>query len=82
VLGHDDYVAHSTDGVHLTPSSVPVDLQWWNGLAAGPDAAFWVAGEKGSILASTDDGTSFSPQSAPGEEDLYAVYRTGDRGNT
>jgi predicted esterase/photosystem II stability/assembly factor-like uncharacterized protein len=77
-LGYYDYIGRSTDGVHFTPSSVPVDLQWWNGLASGPNGAFWVAGEKGSILFSSDDGQSFSAQAAPGVEDLYAISFAGD----
>jgi photosystem II stability/assembly factor-like uncharacterized protein/predicted esterase len=71
--GYYDYVGRSTDGHSFTSIDHALPSGWWNGIAAGADGRWWVVGEQGSLLYSTDDGRSFQAQPLPRADDLYAV---------
>lgn len=52
--------------------AMPLTPAWWNGVAAIGDH-FWAVGDGGAIVASADDGVTWTVQAAPTTEDLYAV---------
>jgi poly(3-hydroxybutyrate) depolymerase/photosystem II stability/assembly factor-like uncharacterized protein len=73
--GYYDYVARAAAGAVTTvPIDHPLAPQWWNGVAAGPGGRFWVVGDGGSIVASTDDGRTWIAQASAATENLYAVH--------
>src|SRR5262249_59917127 len=71
--GYYGYVARSTDGTTFTMLNTPISREWWNGIASAAGGHWWVVGEAGGILASTDDGQTFLEQTSPRTDDLYAV---------
>ncbi|MBS2023962.1 MAG: hypothetical protein JST92_16275 [Deltaproteobacteria bacterium] len=74
--GYYNYLARSTDGVTFTALSPPAtaqSVQWLMGIAPAPAGHWWVAGEAGTILASSDDGLTWSDQSVASVDDLYAI---------
>jgi poly(3-hydroxybutyrate) depolymerase/photosystem II stability/assembly factor-like uncharacterized protein len=71
--GYYSYLARSSDGSTFTESNAPVSREWWNGIASAAGGRWWVVGEAGGILASTDDAQTFLAQTAPRGDDLYAV---------
>jgi predicted esterase len=72
-LGYYDYVGRSTDGVMYDPIATPIQPQWWTSAASANGGRWWIVGEEGSVLFSSNDGLSFSAQSSDTSEDLYAV---------
>lgn len=71
--GYHNYIGRSSDGVTFQAASPPTQVNWYLGIAAAPMGHFWVVGETGTILASTDDGRTWYPQASPLHEDFYAV---------
>ena len=71
--GYYDYIGRSTDGVTFASITLPVDVQWLMGIAPGPSGQWWVVGEAGTVIASSDDGMTWAAQTVPTTEDLYAV---------
>ena len=75
-VGYYDYVGRTASG---QTTSVQIDhpnpahAEWWNAVAATPGGAFWVVGDNGSIIASTDDGQTWTAQVSNTTENLYAV---------
>ncbi len=81
--GYWRYLGRSEDGVTFTPAVVPgqAPAEWYYDLAwVGADR--WIAvGDFGTILASDDDGATWSCVDCDGAgENLYAVAFSGDRG--
>ena len=72
-VGYLSYVGRRASGGSFTVASTQGSAQWYNGVAAGPAGSWWVVGEAGEILGSSDDGLSFTLQPTPKSEDLYAV---------
>jgi len=71
--GYYDYIGRSTDGVTFTNVVAPVSVQWLMGIASAPGGHWWIAGEAGTLLASTDDGASWTDETIGIDDDLYAV---------
>jgi photosystem II stability/assembly factor-like uncharacterized protein/predicted esterase len=71
--GYYGYIGRSAAGAPFQQMSHPGVSQWFNGVAAGSTGNFWVVGERGEILHSSDDGLTWEKQIGPGREDLYAV---------
>lgn len=74
--GYYNYIGRSADGVTFTQSQTPTSassIQWIMGIASAPGGLWWVTGEAGTVLASSDDGMSWVAQTAPTTEDLYSV---------
>jgi poly(3-hydroxybutyrate) depolymerase/photosystem II stability/assembly factor-like uncharacterized protein len=72
-VGYYSYIGRSFAGGPFQERGHPGESEWWNGVAAGPNGHFWVVGERGEILHSTDDGLHWERQTAPRRDDLYAV---------
>ena len=53
-------------------------IQWFNDGAFAPGGKWWIVGEKGTIAANGDDAATFTAQSSPSQEDLYAVAFASD----
>ncbi len=51
-----------------------MQVGWLNDVASPASGLFWVVGEAGTILHSSDDGQSWKQQASPSAEDLYAVH--------
>lgn len=71
--GYYNYVGRSRDGKTFTQVKLPTEIQWYNGIAAAPGGRFFIVGEAGTVIASTDDGKTFAAQRSPVQSDLYAV---------
>ena len=72
--GYYDYIGRAALGqTTAAPASHPGHAEWWNGVAAVTGGKFWVVGDGGAILHSTDDGVSWSTQVSHTTENLYAV---------
>jgi len=71
-----DFMGRRASGGAFEMLAPPVGLQvgpaWWNGVAAVGDK-FWTVGDAGAIVASTDDGVTWTAQPSSIGEDLYAV---------
>jgi hypothetical protein len=67
------YIGRSMDGKSFAPSTDPSSATWLYGVAAAPGGKWWAVGEAGTLLASTDDGVTWTIASLPTAEDLYAV---------
>ena len=52
--------------------ATPLAPAWWNGVAAIGDH-FWAVGDAGAIIASADDGVTWTVQTSPITDDFYAV---------
>jgi photosystem II stability/assembly factor-like uncharacterized protein len=72
-LGYYDYIGRSTDGAVFDLVAPPTDLQWLMGAAPAPGGRWWIVGEAGTLLTSTNDGVTFAAQTSGTDEDLYAV---------
>jgi len=73
--GYYDYVARAPSGsAATTPTAHPVAAEWWNAIAAGGSGRLWIVGDGGAILASSDDGQTWSAQTSGTTENLYAVH--------
>lgn len=81
--GYWQYLGRSADGASFIPAVLPVEApaDWYYDLA-WVEADRWIAvGDFGTILASDDDGASWSCVVCDGAgENLYAVAFSGDRG--
>jgi photosystem II stability/assembly factor-like uncharacterized protein/predicted esterase len=79
-VGYSNYIGRRETGTSFTPIVPPEARDWFLDAAAGPSGTWLVAGERGTILRSTDDGRRFSRVSTGVEDDLYAIaYGAGDR---
>jgi len=72
-VGYYDYVGRSVDHQSFAPASPPVFCEWFTDVAAAEGGRFWVVGEAGTIVASDDDGLTWTAQSSGTDADLYAV---------
>ena len=72
VAGGDGYLGRRPASGTFTGVTPPLAPAWWSGVAAIGDH-FWAVGDGGAIVASTDDGVSWTAQPSPTGEDLYAV---------
>jgi hypothetical protein len=75
VAGRFRYIGRrSASGSFAPVSGAPAGIEWLDGVGAGPGGRFWIVGQGGTILRSTDDGASFGVSAPPGSgSDLYAV---------
>ena len=72
--GYYDYIGRSTDGTTFTLVSPTGPIyQWYTGVASAPGGQWWIVGEEGAILHSTDDGMTWVQQVSPVSDDFYAV---------
>jgi photosystem II stability/assembly factor-like uncharacterized protein/predicted esterase len=71
--GYYDYIGRSSDGITFENIASPVGVQWLMGIASAPGGTWWIAGEAGTIIASADDGKTWTDQSVQTEDDLYAI---------
>jgi predicted esterase len=75
VAGYYDFVGRAPAGATTaTAIDHPVSAEWWNGVAALPGGRFWIVGDGGAILASSDDGVTWAAQTSGTTENLYAVH--------
>jgi photosystem II stability/assembly factor-like uncharacterized protein len=81
-VGYYNYVGRSNDGITFTTltsddgshvGALAAEYQWYNDVMPGPDGRWWIVGEKGAILVSTDDGATWLKGASPSLEDLYGV---------
>jgi poly(3-hydroxybutyrate) depolymerase/photosystem II stability/assembly factor-like uncharacterized protein len=72
-VGYWNYVGRSEDGATFEPVDVPTQREWYTDIAVAEGGRFWIVGEAGTILASTDAGKSWAVQASGTNEDLYAV---------
>ncbi len=72
-VGYYNYLGVSRAGGGFTALEPPTGAEWLIDVAWQPGGRWWVVGEKGTVLASTDDAASFAEQSSGTTEDLYAV---------
>lgn len=70
--GRFSFLARRAAGGPFVPKASPLPDRWLNAVAATADA-FWVAGERGALLRSTNDGQTFQAIATPTDEDLYAI---------
>jgi photosystem II stability/assembly factor-like uncharacterized protein len=74
-VGYADYVARAAAGeAGLAPVAHGRAVDWWNAVAAVAGGRFWIAGDDGAILASSDDGVTWTEQDSGTTENLYAVH--------
>lgn len=71
--GYYAYLGRSVDGVTFNPVAPAVQVQWLMGIAPAAGGHWWVVGEAGTVMASSDDGLTWSAQASGTAEDLYAV---------
>ncbi|HJZ87980.1 MAG TPA: PHB depolymerase family esterase [Polyangia bacterium] len=80
-VGYWNYIGRSIDGVSFELRNAPQAHEWWNGVASAPGGHWWVVGDQGGILASSDDGQTWTLEQSPRTEDLYAVdFADADHG--
>src|SRR5262249_1282976 len=72
-VGYYNYLGVRRGGQSFTPLMPPSSAEWLNDVTWQAGGRWWVVGEKGAILASTDDATSFQAQASATTSDLYAV---------
>jgi len=69
-----DYIGTSSDGLNFSSvTAFPISATWLYGVAAAPGAVWWVVGEAGTLLRSTNDGQTWTSVTVPSGEDLYAA---------
>ncbi len=81
-VGYYNYIGASQAGGAFAAKTPPLSaVEWFTDVAWQPSGRWWVVGEAGAILASTDDATSFKAQVSGTKEDLYSVaFVTAQRG--
>ena len=57
----------------FVPIEVPGDAAWLLDVDEGAPGEWWIVGDEGTILASTDDGVTWSRQESGTRYDLYAI---------
>ncbi|HUJ58570.1 MAG TPA: YCF48-related protein [Kofleriaceae bacterium] len=73
LVGYFDYVARAgASDTTATAIDHPAAGDWWNAVAVA-GSTFWVVGDDGGILASQDDGMTWTAQHSGTTENLYAV---------
>jgi len=82
MVGYADHVARGSAGDSTAvPVVHPAGGSWWNAVTALPGGRFWAVGDDGSIIASVDDGLSWTVQSSGTHDNLFAVhFADADRG--
>jgi poly(3-hydroxybutyrate) depolymerase len=79
LVGYYDYVGIAApNAASAVAVDHPVTAEWWNAAAAGTDGSFWVVGDGGAIMATTDHGLTWQGQDSGTDADLYAVSMTPD----
>jgi photosystem II stability/assembly factor-like uncharacterized protein/predicted esterase len=72
--GYPGFVGRGNVGGTVQARPLPVQVGWLNDVASPAGGLFWVVGEAGTILHSSDDGQSWKAQASSTGEDLYAVH--------
>jgi poly(3-hydroxybutyrate) depolymerase/photosystem II stability/assembly factor-like uncharacterized protein len=72
VAGGAGYLGRRTASGGFAALALQLAPAWWNGVAAIGDH-FWAVGDGGAIIASADDGVTWTVQASPTTEDFYAV---------
>jgi photosystem II stability/assembly factor-like uncharacterized protein len=74
VVGYYDTIARAGHG-QTTAALIdhPTSAEWWNAATALAGGRFWVVGDGGAILASTDDGLHWQAQASGVTDNLYAI---------
>jgi len=72
VAAGDGYLGRRPANETFAEVTAPLAPAWWSGVAAIDDH-FWAVGDGGAIVASTDDGVTWTAQPSATGEDLYAV---------
>jgi poly(3-hydroxybutyrate) depolymerase len=67
------YIGRSSDGIHYAAMNYPTSAVWMYGVSPAGATDWWIVGEAGTVLHSTDDGVAWSQVTVPTVEDLYAV---------
>jgi predicted esterase len=75
VAGYYDYIAEAPAASNAASmASHVVSTEWWNAVATIPGGTFWVAGDAGAIVKSTDNGATWTAQGSDTTENLYAIH--------
>lgn len=74
LVGYHNYIGVSRNG-ETSAVSVPhpAMVDWWNGVDEGGPGVFWVVGDHGSMLVSSDHGQTWTAVFSGTTEDLYAI---------
>jgi poly(3-hydroxybutyrate) depolymerase len=72
VAGGEGYLGRRAASGAFSALAPPLAPAWWNGIAAQGDH-FWAVGDGGAIVASADDGVTWTEQRSPIADDFYAV---------
>ncbi|MEM9071024.1 MAG: hypothetical protein AAGE52_21110 [Myxococcota bacterium] len=75
--GYFNYIARRVDEAFVQ-ASPPASRPWYSDVSVSPDGTFWVAGDRGAVYRSEDDGVTWRERSPDSDEDLYAVAAEGD----
>ena len=76
VVGYYDALARAGRGETTATMVAHPPGEWWNAATAVDGGRFWVVGDAGAILASTDDGLTWEAQASNVTDNLYAVQFT------
>lgn len=75
LVGYYDYIGRAAAGSGTTTAvDHASSAEWWNAVAAVAGGRFWVVGDDGAILASTDDGLTWAAQASGTTANLYGVH--------
>ncbi len=75
LVGYHDYIGRAPQGsVIATAISHSPTTDWWNAATAISGGRFWAVGDNGAIVASTDDGLTWTEQTSGTTENLYGVH--------
>lgn len=78
-VGYYDYIGRGAAGAEaLVPIDHPAGAEWLTDATSAPGGKHWVVGDRGVILASTDDGLVWEQQISNTAEDLYAIAFASD----
>jgi photosystem II stability/assembly factor-like uncharacterized protein len=73
-VGYYDFVGRgAVSEWSIRQRPLPIQAKWYNDVATASNGRWWVVGERGTVLHSSDDGVSWTAQGTPKVEDLYAV---------
>jgi photosystem II stability/assembly factor-like uncharacterized protein/predicted esterase len=75
LVGYYDYVGTAGRGTIVAdPRLHTTTSEWWNAATAVAGGKFWAVGDNGAIVASADNGVTWTPQTSGTVENLYAVH--------
>ena len=73
-VGYYDYAGRRAAGeTDFTAIRLPSAREWYYDAASGPGGRWWIAGERGALYVSGDDGRTFADRSIDTDEDLFAI---------